>query len=124
MWMAWTSDSTTSPSVRFMQSTVPYQQLDGTVVANDFAGLVSGSLLHGITLSETMMPVTQMTGLETWTGTDATGNFTDADCADWTDATSGQVGTVGVSGDTDGTWSDVYLQFCDRMNVRLYCFQQ
>jgi hypothetical protein len=33
------------------------------------------------------------------------------------------VGVVGANDHADGTWSDVYPQFCDRM-AHLYCFEQ
>jgi hypothetical protein len=34
------------------RATVPYTLVDGTVVASDFTGLTSGTLLHGIDITE------------------------------------------------------------------------
>lgn len=45
-------------------------------------------------------------------------------CSDWTNGTSfGSLGTVGHNTATDSTWSEVFLQFCDR-TISLYCVQQ
>ena len=49
---AWISDSTTSPATSFAQSSAPYKQVDGTVIANDWADLVDGVLAIGIKVDE------------------------------------------------------------------------
>ena len=52
IWMAWVSDSITSPSTRFTKATVPYSLLDGTVVASDWTALARGNLAHSIDQDE------------------------------------------------------------------------
>src|SRR6185312_5745160 len=81
-WLSWTSDSTTTPAARFARSTVPYVLLDKqTVVAQNWAGLTSGGLLHAINIDEkgALDP-----NYEVWTATDIMGEFNGADCKDWT----------------------------------------
>src|SRR5208337_2765818 len=56
-WMAWVSTSTSSPKTRFVHSSVPWQLLDGTVIANDWSDLTSGSLEHNIDRDENDVPV-------------------------------------------------------------------
>src|SRR5207245_9449153 len=65
-WMAWVSDSNSSPSARFSRATVPYRLLDGTRVAASYAALASGTLEHGIDRDQrgTVWPTR-----EVWTAT-------------------------------------------------------
>src|SRR5262249_60032996 len=51
-WKAWISDTTSSPSTRFTQATVPYRLLDGSTIANNWMALVSGTLQHSINIQE------------------------------------------------------------------------
>ena len=124
-WASWTSDSSTSPSERFIQSTVPYLLMDGTLVANDWADLADGSLQHGIDQDEFGVTIPPT---EVWTGTQPSGLplFADGFCDDWTSTTNTLNGTVGIAGvnATDTTWTEVYLQECSRDNVRLFCIEQ
>jgi len=103
---------------------VPYQLLDGTVIANDWNDLTDGALAHSIDVDET---ATRLTGpAEAWTGTDPNGaaiNF--ETCADWTNSTSSlPYGYVGVSDHADYGWTLIFEQFCDHTDPRLYCFEQ
>ena len=51
---AWLSDAKGSPSTRFTRSAgAPYVLVDGTVIADNYAGLTSGSLEHPINQTET-----------------------------------------------------------------------
>ena len=125
VWASWTSDATTSPSARFVQSTVPYMLVDGTVVANDWADITDGILAHAIDQDELG---TTPGSVEVWTGSDASGvpHASDPHCEDWTsqlDTSTAAVGIAHVS-ITAFEWSFTYSQFCDRDNVRLYCFEQ
>ena len=49
---AFLSDTATSAATRLNHATVPYELVDGTVVASDFTGLTSGTLSHAINLDE------------------------------------------------------------------------
>jgi hypothetical protein len=121
-WLSWTSDSTTSPAMRFQQATVPYLLLDGTIVADDWTQLTSGTILVPIDIDETGG---SQTGVEVWTGTATDGTYSGNSCMDWTStaSTSPPLGDTGVTNVTDGGWTDVYMQFCNRVQ-RLYCFMQ
>lgn len=120
-WRAWLSDSSSSPSTRFAHASVPYVRIDGTMVATDWAGLTSGSLLASISVDE---HGTVVAGAEVWTATITDGSSAGAGCNDFTSGSSAApFAYVGLSDRTDSTWTGVYLQFCDRV-VRLYCFEQ
>jgi hypothetical protein len=127
-WMSWTSDSSSSPAARFTHSTIPYGLLDGTLVASDWTGLTSGSLLHAIDIDET--GAVQAGTPEVWTATDTGGNYDQmpgcmgCSCGDWTMPVHTLTAWVGRANQTDGTWTAVFPQFCDYNYQRLYCFQQ
>jgi hypothetical protein len=122
IWMAWLSSGAQHARNRLNPSSLPYRRLDGALVASDWNGLTSGALMNPIDVDENLAP---LPGSEVWTGTTATGLKTTATCSDWTNGTAvGTLGTVGNTSATDATWSSVYLQFCDRNNVHLYCIEQ
>jgi len=121
-WKAWVSDTTTSPSLRFSMTNVPYRLLDGTVIASNWTTLVSGILLAGIDKDEF---ASSKSGKEVWTATKPDGTLTADGCAGFTSGSaSANSVAVGISGNTDAMWTNAYVQFCDRTNVRLYCFEQ
>ena len=128
-WRAWMSDSTTSAANHVYASSGAYVLLDGTVVADDFTALTSGSLAHAIDQTELGAPISDGQ-TEVWTGIDVTGSMTsagfctDGNGNDWaSNDPSAATPLVGHSNATDATWSAAYLQVCDRTNVRLYCFE-
>lgn len=128
-WRAWLGDSRTPASVHVYRAPGGYALLDGTVVATSASALVSGSLAHAIDLTESRKHVTDG-NTEVWTGSDATGSGGGVGfCADGAghDWSSADVGAptpfVGHEDATDATWTAAYLQFCNRTNVRLYCFE-
>ena len=47
-YFAWLSDGTQSPDTRFTKSSHPYVLADGTRIADDYADLTDGSILHPI----------------------------------------------------------------------------
>jgi hypothetical protein len=121
-WMAWISDSASCPSARFLHASNAYRLLDGTVVAASFSALVSGSLGHGIDLDQGGHPPTGTT--EVWTATNPDGTLAGDGCSSFTSGNhAASTPAVGVADNTDATWTDVYLQFCDRSD-HLYCFEQ
>jgi len=121
-WMAWVSDSSTSPAARFTKATVPYRLLDGTLVATDWTALTKGSLSHGINQDEAGA---QHPTAEVWTATGSDGNLLGtATCSNFTSTDSSLTAVVGNSDATDANWTVVFGQFCDRANVRLYCVEQ
>jgi hypothetical protein len=114
IWKAWLSDATSAPSNRFVLASVPYRLLDGTLIANNWADLTSGSLGHPIDVDETLRH--PLATLEVWTGTLPAGLGTGATCSDWTNASVNMTGTVGLTNASNAQWSNGYVQFCDRTN--------
>jgi hypothetical protein len=121
-WMAWVSDANSSPSFRFTQSPGPYTRVDGTPIAANWADLTDGALLNGITTDEYGSPVTNN---EVWTSTSTSGTYTGGSCNNFTDnSNAAPFAYVGISDRSDYGWTQVYLQFCDRHGLRIYCFEQ
>ena len=118
---AWISDSTTSPAASFAPSSAPDKQVDGTVIANDWADLIDGALAIGINLDEN--GTTEVKDVIT-TATKTSGFYTGSSCSNWTSATKGGF-TRGVSTRVDGTWTDDRVDNCTKLTqVRFYCFEQ
>jgi hypothetical protein len=142
--MAWLSDigSGNSAASRLSHAAVPYVLVNGTVVANDWAGLTSGTLLHAIDLTE--QGGTPPTGTyanvpghaAVWTDTDASGQYagvtqippTGQDCDGWSSSTDAGNGTVaGNFSAVDRNWTDVGYGssgFLCSMTAAIYCVGQ
>jgi hypothetical protein len=132
-WNAWLSDASTSANNRIYHVTggAGYVLLDGTMIAPSFSALVSATtpLLHPIDLTEQRTTITN--GFEVWTGTDLGGGTPPGYCAgssgkSWTSSAHGNTGTpyVGLTNQTNASWSDIYSQFCDYTTERLFCFER
>lgn len=123
--MAWLSDSTTSPNDRFYKSALPYRLVDGTLVALNYDDLTDGTLANGIIRDQFGIEVLSGTG-SAWTATDTTGNHSgEQDADDWGNEIGGSDsnGETGFIGAVDGTWTDGLLKGKGTSH-RLYCFQQ
>lgn len=122
-WAAWLSTSSTDdPGSRFLHSSLPYRLLDGTTIANGWAELVSGTLRAPIQIDENGQ---KSSPVEVWTGTGSNGGAFMVGCDGFTSGTAfGDATTVGVSDKKSFDWTNVYLQYCDRTEPRLYCFEQ
>jgi hypothetical protein len=118
---AWLSDDVTSAAARLVHATVPYQLVDRTVVANDWADLTDGTLAHAIDMTEDNF-VLRPDEL-VWTGTLTDGSATGTSCAGWTKAASLLGGGVGLVGATDSHWTDNGAVTCDQ-GLHLYCIEQ
>jgi len=83
---AWLADRTTAPSATFAQSTVPYQLTNGTLVANDYTDLTSGTIQNPIDRDESAVLVTSR--FEVWTNVNTDGTQTTSTaqntCDGWT----------------------------------------
>jgi hypothetical protein len=123
---AWLSDSTGSPSTRFVRSTGPYQRVDGVTVANDWASLTSGTLLAPLIITEQGNAVPDDATKLIWTCTAATGvEFSGADCEDWTSEQPIVMGGfVGQADVVTPAWSGDNAYHSCNGDLRLYCFQQ
>jgi hypothetical protein len=125
-WKAWISDASNSPSSRFTHATVGYRLLDGTLVASNWTALVGAattSLAHAIDLDETAQPFNGGTS-EVWTATNPDGTLNISACNNFNSGDAGAaIGAVGHADAVDFTWTNAYLQYCNR-SVHLYCFEQ
>jgi hypothetical protein len=127
-WMAWISDSMTSPAQRFTQSLAQYVLVDGTPIAANWFDLTSGALPHPINEDEHGVAYDLQ---EVWTGTGVDGFAFGANCSDWSmtmpSTLTGQIGRVDTQNvfmDPPSGWTNIFDQFCNRDNVRMYCFEQ
>jgi len=127
-WYAWLSgeidSNPASPADQFPQQTTPYFLVDGTRVADNWTDLTDGSLAHPINRDENGVEVTDDGNHFVWTGTQANGTAAGQDCSSFT--ATGPAGARGQAGDataSSGAWTASFLQFCDRNNLRIYCFK-
>ena len=138
---AWLSDDTGSPVSRFPENAGPYVLIDGTIVANNWTDLTSGTLRHPIDLNEMGGPPAHSTESVTseavWTDTTANGTLSatifpaGGSCNDWSDP----MGTTVVFGSIEFStkdWSEVGGEssgpglaptVCES-SAALYCFEQ
>ena len=95
-WLAWISDTTSSPSVRFARSTAGYVLLDGTPVAVSWTALASSGPTHAIDLTETgaSLAAASANDSKTWTGTLVDGALGAPSCSDF----ASNAATVAVAG--------------------------
>lgn len=140
---AWLSDSATSASDRLTHSVVPYVDVWGRTIANDWEDLTDGTLDNAILVDEKGYdytdspgcdPMILATGIagEVWTDTRTDGSAaTGRNCMDWTDnRTSDEGGEGGFVGYycfdteawTDPTYAEVFSGCAAEKS--LYCFQQ
>ena len=116
---AWISDSTGSPSTRFSHASVPYALVDGTPIAINWAGLISGNLLRPIDLTEANVAYQDYI----YTATNPNGTyFGTFACLDWTSSSPNDGALVGYSPDSN-QWSYVGIINCSDPQS-LYCFEQ
>ncbi len=116
---AWVADSTDSPSTTFTQSAFPYKLVDGTVVADNWADLVDGSIDNEINLDESGSTVTS----KVWGGVTTSGGAAGARCNDWVSGSSGDFGRYGNTASTVNWTDDGFSETCDQV-YPLYCFEQ
>jgi cysteine-rich repeat protein len=95
-YLAWLADGTEAPAFRFERADVPYILVDGTPVAESWADLVDGTLMHAIDLTEAGSPPpigTHTCGqTAVWSNvtTDGGNASAAAHCAGWTDVNAVQ----------------------------------
>ena len=133
-WKAWLSTTTVSAASRLTHASVPYQLVDGTVIASNWLALTSGvPLKSAIYLDEhgTYVPFSETTQAGyTWTGTGTDGTSTTYTCSDWTisencSMSTNYVGTVGTDGNVDSRWTMRGTPACCTVQVfALFCFEQ
>ena len=115
-----------SPSINFYRADVPYQLVDGTQVAANYAGLTAApgmNLDNNINLDETG---TLLPNSSTWTGTLGDGSSTGNNCNNWTDATDQFSVTLGSTVINDLRWTVTSLSanLCFDSIFHLFCIEQ
>lgn len=129
-WMAWLSDSTTSPDARFTRDN-PYELLDGRRIADSYADLIDCT--EGAGFNECLDAVIDLDelggtsgGQSVWTGTAPDGKAgvsTVANCNGWTAGTISDRGRTGLNSALDGEWTSRTNPTCNA-SLPLYCFEQ
>lgn len=127
IYLAWLSNGTDSPDSRFTRATTSYTLVDGTVIADNFTDLTSGSLNAALNKTETGQALPA--GNFAWTNTLTTGLSKgaddNADCGNWTAAATNG-GNIGTPDSASSNWTELsggIVSGCDGLH-RLYCFQQ
>jgi hypothetical protein len=121
-YIAWLSDSSVDARDR-LNTNGPYVRLDGTIIANDKADLLDGTLDAPINIDEngTLQPQN-----EVWTGTFANGTRAPENCLSWTSSLIGNNGQIGFNDITNSRWTQDSLIMFDTCttSLPLYCFSQ
>jgi hypothetical protein len=123
-YLAWLSDGFDSPDVRFTKSVHPYMLLDGTKIAEDFADLTDGSILHAINIDATGK---RLHYEYIWTGTKADGKTADytQTCDGWmANPLTNFNGMAGQTNLTSTVWSSRWSYRGCGNTINLICFQQ
>ena len=122
---AWISDGDDSPGTMFNRPIAPYVNANGEkIIANDFEGLVDGTLANPIRITEFGEEVIENDPSRTvWTGvgTDGLATGRGRHCSGWT--TAGGLGEVGDTFRVNRQWTLTSAYSCNNMR-RLYCFPQ
>ena len=122
-YLAWLSDSTNSPSTRFIRATVPYVLTDGTQIADDWSDLTDGNIDAPINVDEKMQSYSDLG--RTWTNTkgDGTIKTSSHNCENWTATPALSSSQAGDFFSQGLNWTDASQADC-KTDLRLYCFQQ
>ncbi len=140
---AWLSTEAESPSLRFTKQG-PWTLVDGTLLADDWAQLTSGTLKNAISRDEQGMPVgttsaCSATKYAVWSQTNPDGTFAHAneadpssprfDCSNWTGTNGQDAIQWGDASATDAHWTvhancNTFGVACLGKLARLYCFEQ
>lgn len=118
---AWLSTAETPATDRLLHSRGRYVLVNTLVVAEDWDGLVSGTLLHPINVDE----MSQTQSGRFWTSTLATGQpaFESDFCDGWTTFSGDFTGGTGLVPAVDATWSFFGEVSCD-FDLHLICIEQ
>lgn len=128
-YLAWISDNLgNSPDTNFNKATVPYQLVDGTVVASDYNDLTDCTnpdcIVNPI---DTDQNNSSGPSNFIYTGTNSDGTATADNCNNWTDNTPGVFdGTEGLSFSTSigSAWTNNLNPVPCQLTQALYCFEQ
>ena len=117
-----------SPAITYNRSNLNYRLVGGVVVANDWAGLTSGTLLAPISRDEFGNIISSTE--HRWTNVAANGTHISAawslteNCNSWYSSTATYLGRNGTAAVTDSTWTDSAATINCNVLGRLICVQQ
>ncbi len=124
---AWLSTMAASADSRLVHGAARYVRADTSsqTLANDWSGLVSGTLALNIDVDETGqdVPASEVA----WTGTHPDGTSDELSCAGWTSSAPGDLAAAGRANWVDadaggGVWTDGADTPCDQL-AHLYCIE-
>ena len=115
---AWLSTSTVDAKDRIPDA--GYVLVNGTLVANNKADLIDGSIQNAIRINEFGNTVTNS---YTWTGTLQNGTKHTSNCTNWTTSNSSYSGDRGHKDRVNTTWTNYGVASCNWYDISLYCFQ-
>ena len=123
-WMAWLNDGINGPSSHFVSKGGPklYARLDGKIIANNWADLISKPLLVPIDITEKNLAAGEPSHVWTNAKPDGTASTFD-NCFGWTNAGNNFNGAHGLRSAIDVKWSQDDTDKCATQN-RIYCFEQ
>lgn len=130
---AWLSTASTSAASRLTHATVPYIQVNGQKVADNWNDLTNGDLEAAICKSQFQanVPSTACSDIgdpifRAWTATDTSGTFAGpGSCNEWTSNSGGSSAQTGnITHFASAGWTDQGDDTCAATDVALYCLQQ
>jgi hypothetical protein len=133
--MAWLSDDSSSPAMRFVHGKGQYQRVDGVVIANDFTDLIDGRLLQPLNVTEQGQSADGRVNTYVYTSTQADGSLVrvpalepsaalGATCQSWKIASERAWGAYGSFDTTAATWSYGGSRTPCVAELPIYCFEQ
>ncbi len=125
VYKAWISVATSSPSIAFTQSVVPYVTTRGDRIASNWTDLTDGTLINPILGDEYG---TALVDADVWTNTKADGTISSLidSCDNFTSSAGGVTNRarVGLASRISSAWTSGATFECVFGMMRLYCFQQ
>jgi hypothetical protein len=116
---AWLSNSVTAAKDRIAIGTGKYILPSGTLVANNRADLLDGTLANPIIQTETGALIA---GATAWTASTFSGDLVAAHCSNWSLSLVGQNGRVGDTTAVSSAWTNSANKQCS-VPQHLYCIE-
>jgi hypothetical protein len=116
-WKAWLSTSTANAQSRIVDKA--YKHVNNTLVANNMADLIDGTISNAIRMTETRSLL--LPGEAVWTGTTSAGVADVNTCNGW--ASAAVNGRTGLASSSGTAWTDNAASLCSSL-YHIYCFEQ
>lgn len=121
---AWISDRFISPHTLFTKTGGPFQLVNGSQVALDWADLTDGTLESPINVDEMGNTISDgFVWTNTWAGGTVTYTGYEETCESWGIDFPNMTGSGGNLAEMGVTWTALTVSSCDAF-LHLYCFQQ